>query len=138
MADTRDSKSLAHKAWGFKSLQRHHFNMKKLLSIILLTLLTNIGYSASVELEWKMKDDSNVVEYSLTMWTESGLAVTTKLGNIKSVRIDTLSHGKTYLFQITPLSKSGSSGTPSDVIIYKVPPIRTEDVNGKPQLKIKK
>lgn len=110
----------------------------KTILIFLTTFLLNISnYAATVELEWKMKDDTNVVGYSFTMWTESGVAVTTKLGKINSVKVDTLKEGQRYVFQITPLTKYGSSGEKSNFIIYDVPSTKAVEINGKPVLKLK-
>lgn len=103
---------------------------------IFLFVISN--YAASIELEWHMKDDSNVAGYSFTMWTESGVAVTTKFGKINIVRINTLIEGKRYIFQITPLNVSGKAGEKSNFIIYDVPSIRHFDINDRPELKIRR
>lgn len=111
--------------------------MRPIFLFLTTFLLTISNYAATVELEWKMKDDTNVVGYSFTVWMESGVAVTTKLGKINSVKIDTLKEGQRYVFQITPLTKYGASGEKSNFIIYDAPSTRAVEINGKPELRLK-
>jgi hypothetical protein len=110
----------------------------KIIGVFIVYFMFAISnYAVSIELEWHMKNDTNVTGYSFTMWTESGVAVTTKLGKINTVRINTLKEGKRYIFQITPLNENGPTGEKSNIVIYDVPPIRTLEIEGRPQLKIK-
>jgi hypothetical protein len=111
--------------------------MKSIFAFFVAAILCISSNAASIELEWNMKDDTNVIGYSFTMWTESGVAVTTKLGKINSVKVDTLTERKRYIFQITPLNTSGGSGEKSNFIIYDVPSLRTPEIKGRPQLRIK-
>jgi hypothetical protein len=108
--------------------------------IFILALLVSLSVqSASVELEWSCKNDENVAEYSLSFGSDSGLTVTSKIfGKNKSVKIDTLTEGKSYWFQITPILKSGVNGKPSNIIWYKVPSKPVDDKHSTPELRIKK
>lgn len=111
--------------------------MKSILAFFVAAIFSISSNAASIELEWSMKDDSNVAGYSFTMWTESGVAVTTKLGKINTVKVDTLTEGKRYIFQITPLNVNGTGGEKSNFVVYDVPSSRTPEIKGRPQLKIK-
>lgn len=93
--------------------------------------------AASLELEWLVKNDINVFGYNLIYWSESGLSTSIKLGKINSVRIDTLSEGKSYWFQIIPYGMNGEKGTESNIIYYKVPLPHYVEPREKPMLKIK-
>lgn len=112
-------------------------SMKSIFAFFVAGILCISSNAASVELEWTMKDDSNVTGYSFTMWTESGIAVTTKLGKINSIKVNTLTTGCRYIFQITPLSSNGESGEKSNFIVYDVPSLKVPKITGRPQLKIK-
>lgn len=112
-------------------------SMKSIFAFVVAAILSYSSNAASIELEWSMKDESNVAGYSFTMWTESGVAVTTKLGKINTVKVDTLTEGKRYIFQITPLNVNGTGGEKSNFVVYDVPSVRTPDIKGRPQLKIK-
>lgn len=99
--------------------------------------ITVSSYAASVELEWRIKDDSKVTRYSVTMWTESGLSITYKIGKVNSVKIDTLNQGRTYWFQITPILVGELPGEKSNLIVYKVPESKLTDIQVKPELRVK-
>jgi hypothetical protein len=106
--------------------------------VISAFILAVSSYAASVELEWIVKADINVVAYSISYGKiNSPLTTTTKLGKIYSVRIDTITEGDTYWFQITPILASGGNGTPSNIIYYKAPSKRIDDTHSAPQLKVK-
>ena len=111
--------------------------MKSIFAFFVAAIISISSNAASIELEWSMKDESNVAGYSFTMWTESGVAVTTKLGKINTVKVDTLTEGKRYIFQITPLNVNGTGGEKSNFVVYDVPSSRTPEIKGRPQLKIK-
>ena len=111
--------------------------MKSIFVFVVAAILSYSSNAASIELEWSMKDDSNVAGYKFTMWTESGVAVTTKLEKINTVKVDTLTEGKRYIFQITPLNANGTGGEKSNFVVYDVPSVRMSDIKGRPQLKIK-
>lgn len=113
--------------------------MKPLIFLLALFVSLSIQ-SASVELEWFCKDDTNVKEYSLNFGTESGLVVTTKIQKTRrnTFKIDTLTEGKSYWFQITPILKSGANGKPSKVLYYRVPSIPIDDTHSAPELRIRK
>lgn len=109
--------------------------------IFLLVLFASLSIqSASVELEWNCKDETNIKEYSLNFGTESGLIVTTKVQKTRrnTFKIDTLTEGKSYWFQITPILKSGANGKPSKIIYYRVPFKLIDDSHSAPELRIKK
>ena len=108
--------------------------------IFLLALFVSLSIqSASIELEWSCKNESNIKEYSLSFGGESGVIVTSKIyGKNKSIKIDTLTEGKSYWFQITPILKSGKTGNPSNIIYYKVPSDVFDDEHSVPKLGIKK
>lgn len=109
--------------------------------IFILALIASLSVqSASIELEWSCKDDSNIKEYSLSFGGESGLVVTTKFEKTKRniFKIDTLSEGKSYWFQITPILKSGANGKPSNIVYYKVPSKPIDDKHSTPELRIRK
>lgn len=109
--------------------------------IFILALIASLSVqSASIELEWFCKNDSNIKEYSLSFGGESGLVVTTKVEKTKhnTFRIDTLTEGQLYWFQITPILKSGVNGKPSKVIHYRVPSKLIDDTHSAPELRIKK
>lgn len=114
--------------------------MKKTLLLIIATLLLkNItSYAASLELEWVVKDDSNIKEYSLSYGNVlTGVTTTVKLGKINSVKIETLSEGTTYWFQIIPIGIHGEHGVDSNILYYKVPVVKYEETREKPTLRIK-
>ncbi len=100
-------------------------------------LITVSSYAASVELEWRVKDDSKVMQYSVTMWTESGVSITYKVGKVNSVKVDTLNQGKTYWFQVTPILIGELPGEKSNLIVYKVPDSKLTDIQVKPELRVK-
>ena len=113
------------------------FKMKSFIFIFALLISISVQ-SASIELEWVCKDDSNISEYSLSYGMESGVIKTTKIGKINNVRIDTLTEGKLYWFQITPIIRPGVYGKPSNVIYYKVPSTIFDDRHSTPELRIRK
>jgi hypothetical protein len=107
--------------------------------VFLLALLISLSVqSASIELEWICKDDINIVEYSLSYGGESGVVTTVKVGKINHVRVDTLTEGKLYWFQITPIIRAVVYGKPSNVIHYRVPSKPVDDKHSTPELRIKK
>jgi hypothetical protein len=107
--------------------------------IFLLALLISLSVqSASLELEWVCKDDINITEYSLSYGGESGVVTTVKIGKRTHVRIDTLTEGKLYWFQITPIVRSGVYGKSSNIIHYRVPSKPVNDKHSAPELRIKK
>jgi hypothetical protein len=62
--------------------------------IFILALLVSLSVqSASIELEWFIKDDTNVKDYRLIFGTQSGLTVSTKTGKVNNITVDTLSEG---------------------------------------------
>ena len=84
------------------------------------------------------KNDENIVDYSISYGKLNvPLTVVTKVGKISNCKIDTLNDGDTYWFQITPILTSGAYGTPSNIILYKVPSKRLDDTHTAPQLKVK-
>lgn len=111
--------------------------MRPIFVFFIAFILSFSSNAASIELEWSMKDYSNITGYNLTMWTESGLVVTTKLGKINTVKIDTLTGGKRYIFQIIPLNMSGTKGEASNFIVYDVPSLKTNIIKNGPQLRLK-
>lgn len=112
--------------------------MKPLIFLFVLFVSLSLQ-SASVELEWICKDDSNIKEYSLSFGGESGLVVSTKIEKTKrnAFKIDTLTEGKLYWFQVTPILRSGVNGKPSKLIFYRVPSVLTDDRHSTPELRIK-
>lgn len=111
----------------------------KLFAFLFVLFVSLSIQSASVELEWSCKNDSNIIEYILNFGTESGLVVTTKIQKTKynTFKIDTLTEGKSYWFQITPITKSGAKGKPSNVVFYTVPTKPIDDRHSTPELRIK-
>lgn len=113
-------------------------NMKNVIVYFVLFLFSISSIAAEIELEWKMKNDTNVAGYSITMWLESGLSVVTRIGKFNSFKVTTLSEGKKYVFQITPLTKDGANGPVSNYIVYNVPPVKSPEILDKPELRIKR
>lgn len=103
----------------------------------MLLCITNKLYADGVELEWVVPNDYNIIGYNLTMWTESGLSVTTKLNKVNTIKIDSLVKGKKYTFQITPIIKNGILGERSNYVICEIPMRKSNNIENVPKLKVK-
>lgn len=107
--------------------------------VFIISLLISISVqSASIELDWICKDDTNIVEYILSYSGEFGIVTTVKVGKTNQIKIDTLSEGKLYWFQITPILRSKVYGKPSNIIYYRVPSKFVDDRHSTPELRIRK
>jgi hypothetical protein len=118
-------------------LQGPPFHMKKLIIVGIVFWALGL-FAASIELEWTVPNDKNIKEYSISWWSDSGVAVTKVIEKSNRIRIDSLVDGKPYCFQITPIGFDGQYGQKSNIVYYKPVTQKVDALVVKPELKIKK
>jgi hypothetical protein len=94
--------------------------MKKLISLILLFVITITTIGASVTLAWDPNSEPDVAGYRLYYGT-NGFGTVVNCGNVTNYSISDLLPGHTYSFYATCYNTSGLESEPSNVVEYTVP-----------------